>query len=572
MPAPRCRRAFPGSAASAARKLSAAARACSGRQRLPAGFLEQRRPGIDLRDGRRRPSQRGQHDGERQDGGMAIRLYSRNYTGSHRHPHGDRTRRHRRDQDGSRRPIEPTLESDLVADLGFDSLQVMEMIAELEGPLRHLHAARRGAGHADGRAGRRAGDALVEARGAAMTGPLRTLPEALAEAARSNEGYMFVDGRRRGRGVRTRRSSTPRSRVAPRASGRGSRARRSRRADRRRRRAVPDGALRRVDRRPRSRVAVRRRPSRASRRAISSSPPASSAPPAPAPSSRARALVAAFEGAARELSGSRRSCCRGDDLDAPPLEPGRRRPSLDDIAFVQFTSGSTSAPKGRRDDASQPGREHRRHQRSRRPRDHLRGFRRELAAALPRHGTRRHGARPAVFGAAGRADDAADVRQAAGRMAAGDFAASRDGQLRAELRLRPGVRRIRDARSGRARPVLLARRRLRRRTDSRADARGVRRATCTAPDFARRAFCRATAWPSTCSPRRCRRAAGRCASSASSATSREASRRFVRRAGDGPSIVSCGRALPGHDIRIVGTTAARRASARSARSRWPVRR
>ena len=32
----------------------------------------------------------------------------------------------------SRRTIEPTLASDLVADLGFDSLQVLEVIAELE--------------------------------------------------------------------------------------------------------------------------------------------------------------------------------------------------------------------------------------------------------------------------------------------------------------------------------------------------------------------------------------------------------------------------------------------------------
>jgi acyl carrier protein len=32
----------------------------------------------------------------------------------------------------SRRPIEPALENDLVADLGFDSLQVLEVIAELE--------------------------------------------------------------------------------------------------------------------------------------------------------------------------------------------------------------------------------------------------------------------------------------------------------------------------------------------------------------------------------------------------------------------------------------------------------
>jgi acyl carrier protein len=32
----------------------------------------------------------------------------------------------------SRRPIEPTPASDLIADLGFDSLQVLEVIAELE--------------------------------------------------------------------------------------------------------------------------------------------------------------------------------------------------------------------------------------------------------------------------------------------------------------------------------------------------------------------------------------------------------------------------------------------------------
>jgi acyl carrier protein len=32
----------------------------------------------------------------------------------------------------SRRPIEPTLANDLVADLGFDSLQVLEVVAELE--------------------------------------------------------------------------------------------------------------------------------------------------------------------------------------------------------------------------------------------------------------------------------------------------------------------------------------------------------------------------------------------------------------------------------------------------------
>jgi acyl carrier protein len=33
----------------------------------------------------------------------------------------------------SRRPVEPAPESELVADLGFDSLQVLDVIAELEG-------------------------------------------------------------------------------------------------------------------------------------------------------------------------------------------------------------------------------------------------------------------------------------------------------------------------------------------------------------------------------------------------------------------------------------------------------
>jgi acyl carrier protein len=35
-------------------------------------------------------------------------------------------------KDVSRRPIEPSLTNDLVADLGFDSLQVLEVVSELE--------------------------------------------------------------------------------------------------------------------------------------------------------------------------------------------------------------------------------------------------------------------------------------------------------------------------------------------------------------------------------------------------------------------------------------------------------
>jgi len=48
----------------------------------------------------------------------------------------------------SRRPINPTSTSDLVADLGFDSLQILEVVAELEDrfdisiPLNDVPAAR----------------------------------------------------------------------------------------------------------------------------------------------------------------------------------------------------------------------------------------------------------------------------------------------------------------------------------------------------------------------------------------------------------------------------------------------
>ena len=78
----------------------------------------------------------------------------------------------------SRRPIEPTLTSDLVADLGFDSLQILEVIAELEDrfdisiPLNDVPATRTvGAG---GGAGRAPGRGAVE-----------SLMTAVAHAARS---------------------------------------------------------------------------------------------------------------------------------------------------------------------------------------------------------------------------------------------------------------------------------------------------------------------------------------------------------------------------------------------------
>jgi fatty-acyl-CoA synthase len=57
-----------------------------------------------------------------------------------------------------------------------------------------------------------------------------------------------------------------------------------------------------------------------------------------------RALAASFEDVRRLCPALSLILC-ADSLDGPDVEP-ERRPSLGDIAFVQFTSGSTSSPKG----------------------------------------------------------------------------------------------------------------------------------------------------------------------------------------------------------------------------------
>ena len=264
---------------------------------------------------------------------------------------------------------------------------------------------------------------------------LRTLPDALARSAARRRGLLFRRRRRR-----SRRSYAELQQAALRAArlaARGRpRPRRSRRSGAARRRAVPH-----------RRCSARRSPvlipavdlsavdderSAALLRADGRHPPRVG---------RARAGHQPCARGRRSRT-SRRLCPElslilcADDLDASGASSRTRRPSLDDIAFVQFTSGSTSAPKGvalthanvsanidafigpSAVAASSDGR------------------RRQLAAAQSRHGAGRHGARRAVRGRTVRAAAAADVRAAAGRVAARDHAPPRHRQLRAELRLR----------------------------------------------------------------------------------------------------------------------------------------
>ena len=256
-----------------------------------------------------------------------------------------------------------------------------------------------------------------------------------------------------------------------------------------------------------------------------------------------------------------------DDLDGAAVEPDRR-PSLDDIAFVQFTSGSTSSPKGvalthanvsanidafigpsavaaSAEDVGV----------SWLPLNHDMGL---VGMALGALYTRPHL----------RAAAAGSVRQAAGRVAARDHASPRHRQLRAELRLRP----LRAAREGSRSGLDLSSWRI-----AGCGAEPIHPPTLAAfaEKFAPAGFRDTSFLPcyglaehvlaATFPPRgrrpRTELRLGRRADRAS------ASRCRTHGSGAPVSLVSCGSALPGHRLQIVGDDG--RARAGAARRRDP---
>jgi fatty-acyl-CoA synthase len=174
-----------------------------------------------------------------------------------------------------------------------------------------------------------------------MREQLRTLPEALDDAARSNEGYTFID-----RGTEVRRSYADIRHTSLRIAG-----------------ALRGAGLKRGDL-----VALMINDAESFLTALFGASlagliPASIAPPTVTGelsryfeltagilrAADARAVIASAV-LVSGVEAVRASCpplgivLSCDDLDGPPL--AGTAPSLDDLAFVQFTSGSTSEPKG----------------------------------------------------------------------------------------------------------------------------------------------------------------------------------------------------------------------------------
>src|SRR5262249_51625199 len=210
------------------------------------------------------------------------------------------------------------------------------------GSLRHFDSAERRSDHAHRRPGRRASGQPRRRAAERVMWTLRTLPEALADAARSEAGICFQSG-----DAETWSSYSHIRRRSLQVA-----------------RALRDAGLRRGDL-----VALvlpdgEQFLTTLFGASIARLIPASLYPPATtgdlpryieltaailnAAEARAvitsRALAPAFADARAICPRLSLVLCR-DDLEAPPDEPADA-PSLDDIAFVQYTSGSTSTPKG----------------------------------------------------------------------------------------------------------------------------------------------------------------------------------------------------------------------------------
>ena len=132
-----------------------------------------------------------------------------------------------------------------------------------------------------------------------------------------------------------------------------------------------------------------------------------------------------------------------DTFDAPALD-AERGPSLDDIAFVQFTSGSTSSPKGVALTHAQRLGEHRRVPRSLGGRSIRRGFGVSWLPLNHDMGLVGMALGALYYGQDVRAPAAGDVRPSAGRVAAGDDASPATVSFAPNFAYDLCVRRVKD--------------------------------------------------------------------------------------------------------------------------------